>query len=426
MQTFFPQIGVGPAVLDSTHDIGSIPEGKAFEKAGKGYGMNTDSLTFSIFLIFFGAAVLATLALYARQALLVSYVVLGLLLGPVFDIIPDTYFVDQVANIGILFLLFLLGLNLPIQKLSEMVRESAMLTLVSSLLFVLAGGIVAHLFGMNILESLLVGLSLVFSSTIIGLKLLPTTVLHHQRTGEIIISILLLQDILAIFLLQLIEVLGHGSGSWLVASFPLLAFPLLFAIGFLLMNLFVIPLMRRFDKIREYIFLLAIGWCLGMAELGEAMELLPEIGAFIAGVTLARHPVSQFISEALKPLRDFFLIMFFFSIGAAFELESLGELIWPALVLAAVVLLLKPWIYRYLLLRAGEAKQRAGEVGVRLGQSSEFSLLIAVLATDMGVIGTDAANLIQLATLLTFLVSPYLIVLNYPTPVAVSDRLRRD
>ncbi|MDX8407208.1 MAG: cation:proton antiporter [Mariprofundaceae bacterium] len=388
--------------------------------------MENDGLIFTIFLIFFGAAVLATLALYARQALLVSYVILGLLLGPVFDVVPDSYFVNQVANIGILFLLFLLGLNLPIQKLSKMVRESALVTVVSSLLFVAAGGAIASLFGLNILESLLVGMSLVFSSTIIGLKLLPTTVLHHQRTGEIIISILLLQDMLAIFLLQFIEVLGQGDVSWWSASFPLFAFPLLFVLAYVLETWLVIPLMRRFDKIKEYIFLLAIGWCLGMAELGEAMNLLPEIGAFIAGVVLAKHPISLFISESLKPLRDFFLILFFFSVGAGFELDVLGEVIVPALVLAAVVLVVKPWIYRFLLLRSGEAKQRAGEVGVRLGQSSEFSLLIAVLATDMGVIGTDAANLIQLATLITFLRSPYLIVLNDPTPMAVSDKLRRD
>jgi len=388
--------------------------------------METDSLVFTVFMIFFGAAVLATLALLARQAMLVSYVVLGILLGPVFDVVPDSYFVNQVANIGILFLLFLLGLNLPLQKLSTMVRESALLTLVSSLLFVCVGGIIASLFGMNILESLLIGMSLVFSSTIIGLKLLPTTVLHHQRTGEIIISVLLLQDLLAILVLQFIEVLGQGDVSWVKASFPLLAFPLLLAIAFALETWLLIPLMRRFDKIKEYIFLLAIGWCLGMAELGEAMNLLPEIGAFIAGVVLAKSPISLFIAESLKPLRDFFLIMFFFSVGAGFELVTLGEVIVPALALAAVVLLVKPWIYRYLLLKSGETNQRATEVGVRLGQSSEFSLLIAYLATGMGVIGTDAANLIQLATLITFLVSPYLIILRYPTPMAVSDKLRRD
>jgi len=388
--------------------------------------METDSLVFTVFMIFFGAAVLATLALLARQAMLVSYVVLGILLGPVFDVVPDSYFVNQVANIGILFLLFLLGLNLPLQKLSVMVRESALLTLVSSLLFVVIGGAIASLFGMNILESLLIGMSLVFSSTIIGLKLLPTTVLHHQRTGEIIISVLLLQDLLAIFVLQFIEVLGQGEMSWIRASFPLFAFPLLFVLAYALETWLLIPLMRRFDKIQEYIFLLAIGWCLGMAELGEAMNLLPEIGAFIAGVVLAKRPISLFIAESLKPLRDFFLIMFFFSVGASFELATVREVIVPALVLAGVVLLVKPWTYRYLLLRSGETKQRATEVGFRLGQSSEFSLLIAYLATDMAVIGTDAANLIQLATLITFLVSPYLIVLRYPTPMAVSDKLRRD
>ncbi|HKI61486.1 MAG TPA: cation:proton antiporter [Mariprofundaceae bacterium] len=388
--------------------------------------METDSLVFTVFIIFFGAAVLATLALLARQAMLVSYVVLGILLGPVFDIVPDSYFVNQVAKIGILFLLFLLGLNLPMQKLSAMVRESALLTLVSSLLFVAVGGMIASMFGMNILESLLIGMSLVFSSTIIGLKLLPTTVLHHQRTGEIIISVLLLQDLLAIMVLQFIEVLGQGEMSWIKASFPLFAFPLLVVLAYVLETWLLIPLMRRFDRIKEYIFLLAIGWCLGMAELGEALNLLPEIGAFIAGVVLAKSPISLFIAESLKPLRDFFLIMFFFSVGASFELVTLGEVIIPALVLAGVVLLVKPWIYRYLLLKSGETKERASEVGVRLGQSSEFSLLIAYLATGMGVIGTDAANLIQLATLITFLVSPYLIILRYPTPMAVSDKLRRD
>jgi len=340
--------------------------------------------------------------------------------------VPDPYFVNQIADIGILFLLFLLGLNLPLQKLSAMVRESALITLVSSLLFVVVGGFIASMFGLNIMESLLIGMSLVFSSTIIGLKLLPTTVLHHQRTGEIIISILLLQDLLAIFLLQFVEVLGQGDVSWWTASLPLFAFPLLFVIAYVLETWLLIPMMRRFDKIKEYIFLLAIGWCLGMAELGHMLNLLPEIGAFIAGVVLAKHPIALFISESLKPLRDFFLIMFFFSVGAGFELDTIGGIMLPALVLAAMVLVVKPWIYRYMLLKSGETASRATEVGMRLGQSSEFSLLIAVLATEMGVIGTDAANLIQMATLITFLVSPYLIVLRYPTPMAVSDKLRRD
>ena len=98
----------------------------------------------------------------------------------------------------------------------------------------------------------------------------------------------------------------------------------------------------------------------------------------------------------------------------------------PAVLLAAVLMLLKPLVFRRLLLRTGESEKRSHEVGYRLGQMSEFSLLLAVLAVDMHVIGSKASYLIQLATLLTFLVSSYLIVLRFPTPIAVSDALRRD
>jgi len=388
--------------------------------------MDTGGILFEIFLIFFGAAVFATIALYARQALMVGYIVLGMLLGPVFELISDPYTIKQIADIGIMFLLFLLGLNLPAQKLLQMMRESMLVTMVSTLLFVIAGGGVAWMFGYSTLESLLIGACLVFSSTIIGLKLLPTTVLHHKRTGEIIISVLLLQDILAILLMLALQVMGKGQASWAGASITVIAFPMLVLLAYIIEYWLLVPLMRRFDKIQEYIFLLAIGWCLGMAELAKVAGLPAEIGAFIAGVSLANNPVSLFISESLKPLRDFFLIIFFFSIGAGFGLQAMQQVLLPALILAALTLVLKPWIYRLLLLQSGETKKRAGETGVRLGQSSEFSLLIAVLAVELGVIGTEASNLIQVATILTFLVSPYLIVLRYPTPIAISDKLRRD
>jgi len=387
--------------------------------------MGPDSILFTMFVIFAGAALLATVALYARQALLVAYVALGILVGPILGWIYDTYMVQQIADIGILFLLFLLGLNLPPAKLHKMVTESARLTIYSTILFIIAGGMIAGLFGYNILESVLIGISLVFSSTIIGLKLLPTTVLHHQRTGGIIISVLLMQDIMAIVVLEALQVLGHGHGGWGKLVLTMLAFPALYAIAYLLERQVMFRLMRKFDKIQEYVFLMAIGWCLTIAELGHLMGLLPEIGAFIAGVALANSPISLFIADSLKPLRDFFLILFFFSIGASFDPSIIGDVFFPAMILGLLTLVVKPWIYN-LLLRNEEGPQRAMEVGVRLGQSSEFSLLIAVLATELGVIGTDAASLIQLATMMTFLVSPYLIVLRYPTPVAISDKLRRD
>lgn len=385
------------------------------------------SIVFSVFLIFTGAAILATVALYARQSLLVAYILLGMAIGPsALGLVKDVQLLQELSHVGIVFLLFLLGLNLHPQNLWHMFRKATLVTLLSSALFAALGALTALLFGYAPLEAAVVGAALMFSSTIIGLKLLPSTVLHHQHAGEIIISVLLLQDLIAIVILLILHGQGGNQPAWqgiVTLALTLPAF-MLFAFGF--SRYVLIRLLARFDTIQEYIFLLAIGWCLGMAELSEALGLSPEIGAFIAGVAVATEPISRFIAESLKPLRDFFLVVFFFSLGAAFDLAAMAQVILPAAVLAAISLLLKPLVFKWLWVHEGESPEQAREIGVRLGQISEFSLLIAILATESAVISMQASYLIQLATLITFIASSYYIVLRYPTPIAVSDRLRRD
>ena len=389
--------------------------------------MTHDPIVFTIFLVFTGAAVLATLSLYARQSLLVAYIALGVLLGPWgLGLTGDPETVTQISHIGIVFLLFLLGLNLQPQDLIRTVRNTTTVTLASSVAFAAIGAGVAWSFGFGPTESLLIGGAMTFSSTIIGLKLLPTTVLHHQRTGEIMISILLLQDLIAIVILLLLRAAVSGEMPMVEVARLLLGPPLLVLAAWALERYLYFPLIRKFDKIREYLFLMAIGWCLGMAELGVALGLSAEIGAFIGGITLAARPIAVYIAESLKPLRDFFLVLFFFSLGAGFNLGKLGDIFLPATIIAVAMLVLKPIVFQHLLVRTGESPARSREIGFRLGQLSEFSLLIAVLAATNGVIGADASYLIQLATMLTFLASSYIVVLRFPTPIAVSDKLRRD
>ena len=156
------------------------------------------------------------------------------------------------------------------------------------------------------------------------------------------------------------------------------------------------------------------------------MGLSLEIGAFIAGITLATSPISQYIALSLKPLRDFFLVVFFFAIGAGFNMGMLTEVALPAIILAALVLGLKPVIFRFLLRRQAETNKLAWDIGFRLGQISEFSLLIVFLAIETSLISEKASLLVQATAILTFLVSSYIVVFNYPNPIAVSDRLRRD
>ena len=389
--------------------------------------MQHDSILFSIFLIFTGAAVLAAIALYARQSLLVAYILLGGLVGPWgLKLVSDAAIIQQIGHIGIIFLLFLLGLNLQPAQLVRMLREAIMVTVVSSLIFGTAGILIGRAFGYSHFESLVIGAVMMFSSTIIGLKLLPTTALHHRHVGQVMISILLLQDILAIGILLFLEGLSHTGMEWQQVASLALSLPLLVIISLLFERFILQRLMQRFDTIQEYIFLTAIGWCLGIAQLAETMGLSYEIGAFIAGVSLATNPIALFIAESFKPLRDFFLIMFFFSLGASFNITIIPGVIIPAVILSSLMLILKPVIFSRLLRQSGESSGLSNEVGVRLGQVSEFSLMIAVLALNAGAIGSRASYLIQTTTLITFIVSSYVIMLNYPTPIAVSDRLRKD
>lgn len=385
-------------------------------------------ILFSFFLIFTGAAVLATVALYSRQPLLMAYIVLGAFIGPYgAGLVTDVELLSQVASIGIMFLLFLLGLDMQPAALLHVLRPASVVTVISGLVFFGTGYGVSELFGFTSVESVIIGLAMVNSSTIIGIKLLPTTVLHHRHMGELMVGLLLVQDLLA--LLMLVAIAGMQSGS----MFDLLAFgrivvalPVLVLVALGLVRYGLVPLFQRFDRFHEYLFLVAIGWCLGMAELSHVIGLSGEAGAFVAGVALASSPVAQFIALSLRPLRDFFLILFFFSLGARFDLGLLPDIIWPALVMAALMVSVKPMVFRLLLGRFSERSELAWDVGFRLGQISEFSLLMAYIAVASSVIGERASLLIQATAIVSFVVSSYIVVFNYPTPIAVNEKLRRD
>lgn len=389
--------------------------------------MDEQFLVLAMCLIFGGAAVLSTLALVTRQSMLVAYIVLGVLLGPWgLKVFSNPHFSQSVGDIGIIFLLFLLGLHLPPQKLLQMLRKITWVGLLSSAVFAVLGCVVAWLSGYSWVSCVVVGAAMMFSSTIIGLKLLPTTVLHHQHTGEVMISVLLFQDIIAILVLLVLQgVLGKGQ-LWVDLLRVVVGFPAMTAFAFLFERYLLRKLFSRFNRIKEYMFLLAIAWCVCLAELAVGLKLSAEIGAFIAGVSLATSPVSMYIAESLKPVRDFFLVMFFFAMGASFNLTYLSEVIIPALVLVALLLLFKPVVYALLLKWVGESRPVAWEVGVRLAQISEFSLIIAYVAMDKQLISNASAYLIEATTIISFIVSSYWVVMRYPTPVAVSDRLRRD
>ena len=388
-----------------------------------------DGITFAFFLIFFGASVLATLALYTRQSMLVAYIILGLLVGPYgLGFIPESQTIEEISNVGIMFLLFLLGLNLQPKSLIKMLHGALQVTIISSVVFAAVAVLVLKLFHMGWIDALIIGISMMFSSTIIGLKLLPTTALHHQHIGKVVVSVLLLQDVVAILVLLVLNLWKPGSGHfdfWMVLK-TLIAMPILITLAYYAERFLLHHLLRKFDRIKEYIFLVPIGWCLALAEVAGTFGLSQEIGAFIAGVSLAASPISRYIAENLKPLRDFFLIVFFFSVGASFDFRLLPEVFWPVLSLAIVMIILKPIVYRFLHRNIDENKHTGWEIGMRLGQASEFSLLVGFLAFNSKLITEEAYLIIEAVSILTFIVSSYAVVMRYPSPIAFNSKLRRD
>lgn len=384
------------------------------------------SLFFSFFIIFSGAAILATLSLYTHQPIIIAYVALGIIAGPsVMGWVSDAQQLSEIAHIGIVFLLFLLGLDMQPKSLAHVLKKASLVALASSCVFFAAGYGAALAFGFSQTEALVTGAALMFSSTIIGIKLLPTTVLHHKHMGELMVGLLLLQDMIAIIVLL---VLGSASSGGGIQDFALtaLALPCLIVFSYVCVKFVILPLLVKFDLFHEYLFLMAIGWCLGLAELGAYLGLSKEMGAFVAGITLATHPVAQFMTEKLKPIRDFFLVLFFFTLGAGFKLHVLADIWLYAIILSAIVLIIKPVAFKLLLGLQSENSKLSWDIGFRLGQISEFSLLIAYLAIASNLIGENAAHTIQATAVITFIISTYIVIFKYPNPIAPSSKLRRD
>lgn len=385
-----------------------------------------EDIIFKLALIFAGASILATLFLYFKQPIILAYIALGIIIGPWgIGLLKNPALIEHISHLGIILLMFLLGLHLHPQKLYKLLKETALITIGTCILFTLLVTLVTMAFGFSWSDSLIVGLALMFSSTVISLKLIPTTTLHHRHMGEVLISVLLFQDILAICLILFLY--GSTKTTIYLEIIFLLLKTLAFSAGaFLFVHYVLLKIFKRFDVIQDYIFLMSLGWCLLGAAAAKLLGLSYEIGAFITGIALGASPIALVIAEGLKPVREFFLILFFFSIGAQFNFFITEQIVLPGLILAGIVLGIKPLVFAQAFKFAKEPARIAKELGVRLAQGSEFSLLVAYGAFAAGRIEAKTSFLIQLTTIVTFIVSTYIVVFKYPTPIALSDKIRQD
>jgi Kef-type K+ transport system membrane component KefB len=388
--------------------------------------MDFQNIIFEFVLIYAGAAIFATVFLYLKQPVILAYMGFGIAIGPWgMGWIEEPEHIEKLSHIGVILLLYLLGINLKPDRLFHLFSKTAVVTLLTSLVFLVSVTLAAFALGFGFIESIVIGAALMFSSTIISLKLIPTTALHHKHTGEMMTSVLLMQDVIAILL---IVMLTGGQGDNVVLTIGILFIKLivLAVVAYGMVRYVVDKLFLRFDIIQEYVFLLALGWGMLGAGVASALGLSYELGAFIAGVTFASSPVSMIVAEHLKPLRDFFLILFFFSIGAQFDILVTQQVLLAGIVISVLIVLMKPLVFKQGFQLIGEDKKFSLELGARLGQGSEFSLLVSYSALAIGLIDLRASYLIQMVVMVTFVLSTYWVVYRYRTPISSTEKNRMD
>ena len=370
---------------------------------------------FAIILIL--AAVLGGVGQMLKQPLIVMFIGLGILVGPaVLDIAKSKENIELLAELGISVLLFIVGLKLDL-RLIKSIGKIALLTGLGQVLFTsIVGYFIGIGLGFTMLHSFYIAVALTFSSTIIIVKLLSDKKEIDSLHGQIAIGFLIVQDIVVIIVMIVLSAIGREGESSLVydISFTLTTSLLLVLLTIVMMK-WVIPRLSFFlAKSQELLVLFAIAWAVGLAGLSEYIGFSGEVGAFLAGVSLASSPFKEVIGSRLVSLRDFLLLFFFVNLGANLNMSVIGAQISPAMVFSAFVLVGNPIIVLVIMGWMGYRKRTAFLAGLTVAQISEFSLIFAGLGLTVGHINEEIVGLITLVGLITIGLSTYLILYSYP------------
>ena len=348
-----------------------------------------------------------------RQPLLIGYIVAGVLVGPlVFNIVHASDTLDIFAHFGIALLLFIIGLGLN-PKIIKEVGKTATLTGVAQIIFTTAlGWLIVKALGYDSLVALYISIALAFSSTIIVLKLLSDKKESHRLYAKISIGFLLIQDICATLILIAVAALSNDnlSGS-LIYELPVKG--LVLASGLWLAAVWLLPRLKSLiGGNQEFLFIFSIAWGLGIGALFHSSGFSLEVGALAAGVALASQPYAVEIASRLRPLRDFFIIMFFVSLGTAIQFSVLAEIAPQAILLSLFVLIGNPLIVMIIMGLMGFTKKTGFKAGLAVAQISEFSLIfIALVGADLeGGLNEKVLGLITLVALITITLSSYMII----------------
>ena len=347
-----------------------------------------------------------------KQPLIIAYILTGVIVGPsVLHLIADVESIKVFSEIGITLLLFIIGLGLNVRVVREVGKVAGLVGITQVFLTILLGYTTSFALGFTKTESLLLGLALSFSSTIVILKLLGDKKEHGRLYGKITIGVLLVQDILAMIALIFITASSDGRGFSMTNLGLLAAKGVGITVPLFVIALHVLPRFKRtIAGSQEFLFLFAIAWGFGAATLYKAFGFSIEIGALIAGISLASTPYAQEISSRLRPLRDFFVVVFFINLGTTLAFGSIGKVWYKVLALSLVVLLLKPLVTLMVLGLLRYTKLTSFKTAISLAQVSEFSLVMLLLASNKHLVGDEILSVVTMVALVTITLSSYFII----------------
>lgn len=379
--------------------------------------MESGNAFYEFALLLAAAGVLGFLAHWLKQPLIVAYITVGILVGPAgLKWVTIGSEIDLLAKTGIALLLFTVGLKLDLQVIRTMGPVSLATGLGQVIFTSVIGYIICLALGLSHLSSVYVAVALTFSSTIIIVKLLSDKREIDSLHGRIAVGFLIVQDLVVVLVMIALTAFGAGqrSGEW-AADILLVALKgagLLLILA-LLMRYVIPPVFQRAARSIELLTALAIAWAIALAAIGDWLGFSKEVGAFLAGVSLAPLPERDALGSRLVGLRDFLLLFFFVDLGAYLKLSVLGPQLLPALVLSLFVLIGNPLIVMIIMGAMGYRKRTGFLAGLTVAQISEFSLMLGALGKSLGHISGDVLALITLVGMFTITISTYLISHSY-------------
>ena len=367
------------------------------------------------------ASFLGALASFFKQPLVFGYILAGLIIGPVFSTFSRQEIFASFAQVGIALLLFLVGLELKFRELAGFSKKIPLITFIQVLLTFLSVFAVAKYLNLSQTNAVLLALVTVFSSTALVVKLLSDKRDLDSLYGQITVGILILQDLLAIAVLIVLSQLGDFTPTFIAAGIILKGLTLIILV-ILLKEFLLAYIFDKLAKNLEVLFLGALSYAFMMAALANFLDFSPSAGAFLAGLSLANTREEYQIASRIRPLRDFFLVIFFVFLGTQISLSNLKVLFNQALIISLAIILVKVISVTLSMLYLGFRKRTALFTGLSLAQISEFSLVLILVLASFQLVEKETVSLVTLVSLITFAVSSYLVIfdrkiINYLSPL---------